>query len=139
MGLIAAVLGLPTLYVAARVAYRALRASRLKRPVAFELPAIPDASAIYSDSVPDLNVQMAGRDRDTDDFVQLVNESSMVFLKGDSGTGKSTFLKLGLGARSVQFRTVAAGLRRFVALRLGVWPLDDAVRRPFSRLNETIR
>ncbi|HEY6347473.1 MAG TPA: hypothetical protein VIY49_38785 [Bryobacteraceae bacterium] len=97
MSLIAAVLGLPALLVAARAAYRALRASRLKRPAAFELPAIPDASEIYDDSVPDLDVQMAGRDRDTDDFVQLVKDSSLVFLKGDSGAGKSTFLKLGLG------------------------------------------
>lgn len=91
------IVGLPALLVAARAAYRALRASRLKRPVAFELPAISDVSEIYEDSVPDLDIQMAGRDRDTDDFLRLVNEGSLVFLKGDSGAGKSTFLKLGLG------------------------------------------
>jgi hypothetical protein len=88
---------LPALVLAARTAWRALRVSRLRRPVVFELPAVPDASAIYAETVPDIEIQMAGRDVDTASFFQLVNERPLVLLRGTSGAGKSTFLKLGLG------------------------------------------
>jgi ABC-type thiamine transport system ATPase subunit len=40
---------------------------------------------------------MAGRDVDTASFFQLANECPLVLLRGTSGAGKSTFLKLGLG------------------------------------------
>ena len=94
-----AIVGLPTLIVSARKAWRALRSSRLSRPAAFELPLVYGASAIYDDdeSLPDLQVQMVGRNSDINDFLQLVRASPLVFLQGSSGAGKSTFLKLGLG------------------------------------------
>ena len=95
--LIVGVIGLPALILGARKAYRELRASRLNRPVAFELPPVYDASAMYAETLPDLDVQMVGRDGDVGDFVKLVNEQTLVFLRGASGAGKSTFLKLGLG------------------------------------------
>ena len=73
-----------------------LSRSRLLRSNAFPLPEVPNEQAIFSTAFGDLDTMLVGRDGAVHEMVVNVRSSVLTFIYGESGSGKSTFLKLGL-------------------------------------------
>jgi hypothetical protein len=72
-----------------------LNRSRLLVPNAFPLPEISGNNVIFEAAEPDETL-LFGRTREVRDVVQAVHSHSLMFLYGESGSGKSSLLKLGV-------------------------------------------
>jgi hypothetical protein len=70
--------------------------SRLLKSDAFPLPEVPGEQAIFAKELPALNTLLVGRDGAIREVSTKVRSSVLTFVYGESGSGKSTFLKLGL-------------------------------------------
>jgi hypothetical protein len=69
--------------------------SRLLRADAFPLPEVPSEQAIFADNYR-VDTMLVGRDSEISAVAGDVRSSVLTFVYGESGSGKSTFLKLGL-------------------------------------------
>ena len=79
--------------------------SRLVKPDAFDLPAVPERTVIYAEDFPNLDHYLVGREIDTEQITKLIQGNRLVFLDGPSGVGKSSLLKIGVARRLHQSGT----------------------------------
>ena len=93
-----------------------LSRSRLIKTDAFPLPEVPGEYAIFADQFPELNTLLVGRDSAIQEVSSKVRSSILTFVYGESGSGKSTFLKLGLGRDLVQ--------RHWAPIYIDIWGTD---------------
>jgi hypothetical protein len=73
-----------------------LSRSRLLKSDAFPLPEVPGEQVIFAKEFPELNTLLVGRGGAVREVSAKVRSSALTFVYGESGSGKSTFLKLGL-------------------------------------------
>ena len=103
--------------------------SRLLRADAFPLPEVPSEQAIFADNYRDLDTMLVGRDSEISAVAGDVRSSMLTFVYGESGSGKSTFLKLGL-CRELASR------RGWVPIYIDVWG-SDWERGPWNALADS--
>jgi hypothetical protein len=87
-----------------------LSRSRLRIPNAFPLPEIPGEQAIFAEQLTELPTLLVGRETETRELARAVQNYRLTFLYGESGSGKSTVLKLGLARESAG--SVGCGISR---------------------------
>lgn len=75
--------------------YDRFRRSRLIKPVDLGLPRIPDTNAIYGE-FPGVERWIPGREDDVHQLGTEIERNQLVFVRGPSGVGKSTMLKIGV-------------------------------------------
>jgi hypothetical protein len=78
-----------------------LSRSRLRIPNAFPLPEIPGEQAIFAEQLTELPALLVGRETETRELARAVQNHRLTFLYGESGSGKSTVLKLGLARKAL--------------------------------------
>jgi hypothetical protein len=114
----ASVTALATIIAAAIKGRAYLTRSRLLIPNAFPLPEIPGDQVIFDDTQPE-ETMLFGRKKETRDVVRAIQERSLTFLYGESGSGKSSLLKLGVARELKQ-----SG--RWIPIYVDTWGQDWA-------------
>ena len=110
---------------------RLFRRSRLCDPNAFDLPLVPDRTAVYAEKVEHIKEFLVGRKEHTEELKKLIVESPLVFVGGSSGVGKSTLLKLGTARRLHQ-----SGV--WLPIYFDLWG-TDWIRGPYGALADAVQ